>query len=71
MANITYFHLWAIPLSPRLEDFKTTAWLGLSTLAPSYPFLPALSRSYPLLPTLTRSYPLVPALPRSTLFEPN
>ena len=64
MANITDFHLWATPLPlPRLsEDFKTTTLLGLSTLAPSYPFLPALYCSYLLLPVLTCSYLLLPAL---------
>ena len=59
MANITDFHLWAIPPLPRLiEDSKTPAWSGLSALATSYPFLPVFNHSYPVLPTLTRSYPI-------------
>ena len=64
MANITHFHLLAIPPpSPRLIEYsKMPAWLGLSALAPSYPYLPALSHSYPLLPTLTYSYLLLPAV---------
>ena len=54
------------PHPPMTEDIKTPAWLGLSALAPSYPFLPALSRSYPLLLPLTCSYLLLPALPSSS-----
>ena len=71
MVNITNFHLWAIPSLAWLSILKRPAWLRLSTLAPSYPYLPALTHSYPLLPTLTHSYPLLPALTHSTFFEPN
>ena len=70
MANITYFHLWAIPLSPCLsEDFKTTARLGLRYLPPlshPYPLFPTLTRSFPFLPVLTRSYLLLSALSSSS-----